>query len=42
MKTLSTREGKMIYCSPSVTKVLGYSLEEFIQKSAFFEIYSPR
>src|SRR4029079_13783889 len=34
MKTLSNREGEMIYCSPSVTKVLGYSSDEFIQKCA--------
>jgi PAS domain S-box-containing protein len=35
MKTLSTREGEMIYGSPSVTKVLGYPLEKFLHLSAF-------
>lgn len=28
MITLSSREGKVLYCSPSVRKVFGYSLEE--------------
>lgn len=30
MKTLTTREGNALYCSPSVEKSLGYSLEEFL------------
>lgn len=30
MKTLATQDGKMIYASPSVTKELGYSVEEFL------------
>ncbi len=33
MKTLSSVEGKMFYASPSITKVLGYTAEEFMQKS---------
>lgn len=32
MKTLVSREGKMIYASPSITKQLGYSIEEFLNK----------
>ena len=39
MKTLSTQEGEMIYGSPSITKVLGYSLEEFLHTSAFDMIH---
>jgi PAS domain S-box-containing protein len=35
MKTLSTSEGEMIYCSPSITKVLGYTQQEFLHTSAF-------
>jgi PAS domain S-box-containing protein len=34
MKTLSTVNGEMIYGSPSITKVLGYSLKELLHKSA--------
>lgn len=32
MKTLATADGKLIYASPSVTKVLGYTLEAFIHR----------
>jgi PAS domain S-box-containing protein len=32
MITLSNKKGELIYGSPSVTKVLGYSLEEFLLK----------
>jgi PAS domain S-box-containing protein len=32
MKTLSNSEGKFIYGSPSITKILGYELHEFIGK----------
>jgi PAS domain S-box-containing protein len=31
MKTLTNKEGKMTYCSPTVKKVLGYSSEEYLQ-----------
>jgi len=30
MKTLTDREGKVFYCSPSVKKFLGYSYEEYL------------
>ncbi|PKQ46445.1 PAS domain-containing protein [Confluentibacter flavum] len=30
METLSTIDGKIFYASPSISKVLGYSLEEFL------------
>ena len=32
MKTMSAKEGNFIYCSPSVTKILGYSANEYLQK----------
>ncbi|HUM45622.1 MAG TPA: PAS domain S-box protein, partial [Chitinophagales bacterium] len=32
MKTLSTREGKIFYGSPSISKWLGYEMEEFLLK----------
>ncbi|CAN5912681.1 hypothetical protein BH11BAC7_BH11BAC7_20470 [soil metagenome] len=35
MKMLSSIDGKFIYGSPSVTRTFGYSLEEFLKKSAF-------
>ncbi len=35
MKTLATVDGKLIYTSPSVTKILGYTIEEFSNVSAF-------
>jgi PAS domain S-box-containing protein len=31
MKTLSTYDGEIMYCSPSITKILGYSPEEFFE-----------
>ncbi|MES2761889.1 MAG: PAS domain S-box protein [Bacteroidota bacterium] len=34
MKTLTTYEGKFIYGSPSISKVLGYSLQEFLFQSS--------
>lgn len=33
MKTLSNQDGKVIYGSPTITKVLGYELEEFLDIS---------
>jgi len=39
MEALSTKEGKMIYGSPSITKVLGYSLEEFCGLYSFNMIH---
>jgi PAS domain S-box-containing protein len=35
MKTLADRNGRLIYTSPSVSKTLGYSSEELLQKSIF-------
>lgn len=35
MKSLATAEGKFIYGSPSITKILGYRSEDFIGKSVF-------
>lgn len=35
MKTLSTAEGKIVYCTPSITKVLGYSTEEFVHAGLY-------
>ena len=35
METLSTEKGKMVYGSPAVMKVLGYTAEEFSNLSAF-------
>jgi PAS domain S-box-containing protein len=35
LKTLTSKEGVLIYGSPSVTHLLGYSTEEYINKSAF-------
>lgn len=34
MKTLSNMKGEFIYGSPSITKVLGYSNDQFLNKSA--------
>jgi PAS domain S-box-containing protein len=34
MKTLTNLEGEFIYCSPSITKVFGYSENELLQKPA--------
>jgi len=34
MKTLATADGKMTYASPSVTNVLGYTVEEFLEMHA--------
>ncbi|HJP64440.1 MAG TPA: ATP-binding protein, partial [Mucilaginibacter sp.] len=33
MKTLSNLEGKFLYASPSVTKILGYALGDFLHKT---------
>lgn len=35
MKTLSTPEGKHVYASPSITKILGYTLKEFLTKTVY-------
>lgn len=35
MITLSTKEGKMLYGSPSITKLFGYSNDEIINSSGF-------
>ena len=35
MKTLTNRQGEFIYGSPSITKVFGYSPDEFLNKSIF-------
>ncbi|MEO6148747.1 MAG: PAS domain S-box protein [Mucilaginibacter sp.] len=35
MQTLSTREGIVLYGSPSIKKVLGYSSEEILNRSSF-------
>ncbi|UEG49291.1 PAS domain S-box protein [Ferruginibacter lapsinanis] len=35
MITLSTKEGKLLYISPSITKVFGYELNELSQLSGF-------
>ncbi|MBC8047198.1 MAG: PAS domain S-box protein [Fimbriimonadaceae bacterium] len=35
MKTLATEDGELTYGSPSITKALGYSLEEFLHTSVF-------
>ncbi|HMI80097.1 MAG TPA: PAS domain S-box protein, partial [Ferruginibacter sp.] len=40
MKTLSTLDGEMIYGSPSILGVLGYTPEEFCNRSAF-ELMHP-
>lgn len=34
LKTLTNKEGKLIYCSPSVLNTFGYSEEDFIGKAA--------
>gem|GEM_PF-1414331 len=39
MEALSTKEGKMIYGSPAITEVLGYSLEEFCHLYSFDTIH---
>ncbi|HRG88724.1 MAG TPA: CHASE3 domain-containing protein, partial [Chitinophagales bacterium] len=36
MMTMSTAEGKLLYCSPSVTKVLGYSQKNFFNRGPDF------
>jgi PAS domain S-box-containing protein len=36
MMTMSTAEGKLLYCSPSVTKVLGYSQKDFFNRGPDF------
>lgn len=33
MKTISTQDGRFIYASPTISKVLGYPLEVFLQKT---------
>jgi len=35
MKTLATADGKLTYASPSVSKVLGYNVAEFLETPAF-------
>ncbi len=35
MKTLAAQDGKLIYASPSVTSVLGYTLKELLDTSLF-------
>lgn len=35
MKTLATRDGRYIYCSPSVTAILGHTQKELINSSLF-------
>ena len=35
MKALSNAEGKIIYCTPSITKMLGYATEEFLQAGLY-------
>jgi PAS domain S-box-containing protein len=40
MKTLSAVNGKFIYCSPSITKMLGYTIKEFLQKNIFDLMHS--
>jgi len=40
MKTLSTEEGRLIYGSPSITKFLGYTLED-MQGKIIFELFHP-
>jgi len=39
MITLSSDDGELIYGSPSITRVLGYSVDEFLNKSAYDFIY---
>jgi PAS domain S-box-containing protein len=39
MKVLSSADGKIIYASPSVAKVLGCTLEEILQKQVFSFIH---
>lgn len=34
METLATMEGKLFYASPSITKVLGYTVDEFLNAPA--------
>ncbi len=39
MITLSANDGELLYGSPSITKVLGYPLDEFLHKRAYDFIY---
>lgn len=36
MMTMSSADGKLLYCSPSVTKVLGYSQKDFFNRGPDF------
>jgi PAS domain S-box-containing protein len=40
MKTLATRDGELLYISPSVTKVLGYTQEDLLS-TVLFEFIHP-
>ncbi len=40
MKTLATREGRLFYCSPNVTKVLGYSADD-LSNMMVFDLIHP-
>ena len=40
MKTLSTPAGEILFASGSITKFLGYSIEEFVQKRVY-DIFHP-
>ncbi|MFN6945554.1 MAG: PAS domain S-box protein [Cytophagaceae bacterium] len=39
MKTMATVDGKITYASPSITKLLGYTVEEFLETSTFNMIH---
>ena len=39
MKCLTSLEGKHLYCSPTITKFLGYSVEEYLQLDGFSLIH---
>ncbi len=39
IKTLATEDGKYIYCSPSIRKVLGYEIKELLNESLYALIH---
>lgn len=40
LKTLATRDGKLVYCSPTLTKILGWHADE-LQNRSVFEMIHP-
>jgi PAS domain S-box-containing protein len=40
MKSLTSKDGSILYASPSITKVLGYTTDEYLQKNVF-ELVHP-